>query len=89
MQNFDKEYVGGTTVGAGLVKIVIDAAGIPIKVEIDDMIFNSDDKQMISDVFCAAYKEAYDKLKEDMVEYYQKTMKGLYGNNLNYPGKAY
>lgn len=77
----NKEYVGEA--GAGLVKITINAAGIAKKVDIDDSIFNNEDKNFISDLFCAALNDAIRKADADI----RQQAAGYYGSlpkiNLN------
>lgn len=47
--------------GAGLVKITTNGIGEPISVEIDDLIFKETDKQLVSDLFCAAIRDNQQK----------------------------
>lgn len=48
--------------GGGLVTIVYDNLGRPLRVEIADEIFTKDDKDFISDLFVAAINDGYKKL---------------------------
>jgi nucleoid-associated protein EbfC len=50
--------------GAGLVKYTSNGYGQPVKIEIDDVIFKETDKQLISDLFCAAVRDNITKCQE-------------------------
>ena len=50
--------------GAGLVKYTTNGYGQPLKIEIDDVIFKETDKQLISDLFCAAVSDNIKKCQE-------------------------
>lgn len=54
--------------GAELVKVTLDRLGRPIKFEIDDLIFQESDKQLISDLFVAAFNRAMDELTNRAVD---------------------
>lgn len=58
----DNQFIGEA--GGGLVKITLDYRGIAVKVEIDDEIFKSDDKDFISDLFVCALNDATNKMLE-------------------------
>lgn len=51
------EIVGEAGGIPGLVRIIGNKHGQPIRVEIDDLIFKEEDKQLISDVFVAALND--------------------------------
>lgn len=71
----DKLFTGQS--GAGLVKITIDANGQAHHVEIDDLVFTKEDKQLISDLFVAALNDAYRRVDEEFERRYDKKGKGL------------
>ena len=50
---------------AGLVKYTTNGYGVPVKVEIDDIIFKESDKKLISDLFCAAINDNINKCQEN------------------------
>ena len=56
--------------GAGLVKVVYNGLGEPLRVEIDDLIFKETDKQLISDLFVAATKQVIEKFSKIAIEAY-------------------
>lgn len=51
--------------GAGLVKYTTNGYGVPINIEIDDIIFKETDKKLISDLFCAAVNDNITKCQEN------------------------
>lgn len=63
--------------GAGLVKITIDTNGQAHHVEIDDLIFVKEDKQLISDLFVAALNDAYKQVDEEFEQQYNRKNKGI------------
>lgn len=54
--------------GAGLVRLTYNGFNELTKVEIDDLIFKETDKQLISDLFVAASRQATKKLSEVAME---------------------
>lgn len=68
--------------GAGLVKVIYSRNGEPLRVEIDDLIFKETDKQLVSDLFVAATKQAIEKFAKIAIETYaaqQKQHRALFG----------
>lgn len=59
------------------MKITIDANGQAHHVEIDDLVFTKEDKQLISDLFVAALNDAYRRVDEEFERRYDKKGKGL------------
>jgi len=74
------EYVGEAA--AGLIKVRINGLGFPIAVEIDDGVFNSKDKQFISDVFVAACIDGIKKADAGVAEYMSKKLVEAYDQAL-------
>ncbi|KKN37550.1 hypothetical protein LCGC14_0762330 [marine sediment metagenome] len=66
--------------GAGLVKIVYNGLGEPLRVEIDDLIFKETDKQLVSDLFVAATKQVIEKFSKIAVETYIAQQKQHYAS---------
>ena len=61
-----EEIVGES--GGGLIRIICDDFGRPLRVEIADEIFNKEDKQLISDLFVAAMNDSVAKAAESVTE---------------------
>jgi DNA-binding YbaB/EbfC family protein len=74
-EEYEKISVDGEA-GGGLVKVTVNGFGLPTSVTIDDSIFNSNDKQFISDLFVAATTNAIRKcdelVKKIVVDEYNK-----------------
>lgn len=75
--------------GAGLVKVVYSRLGVPVRVEIDDLIFKKEDKQLISDLFVAATKQALEKFAQMLAESRRNTLYNSFGDTSGLPkGKS-
>jgi len=81
MPNLKKEYTGHAGGIPGLVRITINASGRATRVEIDDLIFNKEDKDLISKLFVVALNDAYDQADEDLKTNLIDKMKDVYGGN--------
>jgi DNA-binding YbaB/EbfC family protein len=55
----NNEYEGSA--GGGMVKVVINGAGIASKVTIDDSLINKDEKEILEDLLIAAFNDAKKK----------------------------
>jgi len=71
-----KEYLGEAGGIPGLVRVTINNIGLPLKVEIDDLVFKETDKELISDLFVAAMNDAYAKLDKDYQEALVNSIQG-------------
>lgn len=70
----------------GLVRIICDPAGNPLKVEIDDLVFKEEDKGLVSDLFVAAINDMNDKLVKRAYEKIRRERKKYsLGDLLNAP----
>lgn len=74
------EYVGEAA--AGLIKVKVNGLGYPTEVEIDDKVFESKDKQFISDVFCAACLDGIKKADAGAQQYMAQKLLDAYDQAL-------
>ncbi len=72
---YEKVIVVGES-GAGMVKVTVNGLGYPIKIEIDDSLFTSKDKEFVCDLLIAAVVDGLKKSDEEarkiMTEQYKK-----------------
>lgn len=77
---FDKEAYEKVIVvgeaGAGMVKVTVNGLGYPTKIEIDDSLFVSKDKEFVCDLLIAAIvdglRKSDEEVKKIMTEQYNK-----------------
>ena len=53
------DYEGSA--GAGMVRVVINGAGIAKKISLDDSLVNKDEKEILEDLIIAAFNDAKNK----------------------------
>lgn len=66
--------------GAGLVKAVANCKKELLKVEIDDSLLNSADKDVVQDLVVAAVNKALDEADTKAKDYMQQTTQGMMPN---------
>ncbi len=62
-EKLEKEKID-INIGGGMVKLTLNGLGKVEKLEIDQEIFNSGDKEMLEDMLTAAFETAIQRLKE-------------------------
>ncbi len=66
----NRDYEGAS--GAGIVKVVINGAGLAKKISIDNSLLKNEEKETLEDLIIAAFNNAKNKMDEDSAS----TMKG-------------